>query len=629
MSCFFSSRDWIFGALTLFLPFLPFLYNFILRRNLRAYRQLPIFHEVQNYKICKKIEDVKIIIASLEKERESLENEDEKEKLDLQILYFLRKEQKLKSEGQIAKCYQGVLESGLQYILQNGILVDQSGKLIFGFANIFTSGILKGIQMASSFISVLVTFMNMFFELPFQVGHKIVIPTVSYKHNEDSLLKKVWSSICSFTFGTLICKTVFISIRFLMYGQNFTLFTWHIATKALVAEMALIAILLRCYVEWILRTRKILPEAKESLLLGCISGIICPSVIGIFEEPFGLMTIFISIFFGILRPVCVFILVNVSNSTIPLHYFSEYIRQNTSSSTNETQIFDKTLSEFEQMQWDNIKRRLENTLLVEAGVVPTVFVLLVVFVMIGKRIHFHEKIQYVIESKDIQEVEKCFYFSIWNMLQGKYDKSGIIPNLEMTPFVYATVLGFKNCIAFMLSGKRLCIKPDFKTTPPNRYILITKDNVEIFKNDGEDLEELQAKIKSLDDLIDIEEEREILKDLIRLNKYFGKTGLIIASETKSIDMLKLMVEKLPANCLNDQDSQGRTGFIYACMDTKSDTDLTRQAVRLYLEKAEVKGREIDLSIKDADGQTGFDYLPKGLLEEFASEFPDLYENQNV
>ena len=89
---------------------------------------------------------------------------------------------------------------------------------------------------------------------------------------------------------------------------------------------------------------------------------------------------------------------------------------------------------------------------------------------------------------------------------------------------------------------------------------------------------------------------------------------MIASEKKDVKMIEILLSQNTVKMdLNMIDQEGKTGFIYSCMDTKNDQELRKKAVQLFLDYAQEKN--LDLTVRDKSGKSGEDYLPNELRNE--------------
>ena len=171
-----------------------------------------------------------MIIANLEEEQKNTNDEDEQEKIQLEINYFKNDEQKMMSKSRIEKSYQAILESGLQYLLQSSITFKKVGS--FGFLAIFnpeTDPLIK-IQLSTSLLSVVNGFMKMYEELPYQMDGEMTTNkepiNSTYKELNrgswwDRKCRKVMSGIMDGVVKALF--PLLICIRFSNLGQHFTI----------------------------------------------------------------------------------------------------------------------------------------------------------------------------------------------------------------------------------------------------------------------------------------------------------------------------------------------------------------------------------------------------------------------
>ena len=122
------------------------------------------------------------------------------------------------------------------------------------------------------------------------------------------------------------------------------------------------------------------------------------------------------------------------------------------------------------------------------------------------------------------------------------------------------------------------------------------------------------------------EANRLWNEMIDADPYYGKTALMISSELKDVESLKIFMEKGKENQIyfNMQDHKKRSAFIHACQET-GDLETRKEAVEVFLQNAEEL--QIDLDLKDENGKTGFQYLPQNLITELQADFPQMFDNK--
>ena len=156
----FRNKDYIFGSLTLALTFLPATVALILRRNREAFWQLPLLHIWRNKRYIAKCKKIKWEIAKADRKSKNPKR-NEKQKKRSQIIKKALKEQlkDVEAEWQLEKCFQGILESTFQYLLQSAIVTNTYEGAGFGiFALDTVRDPLVIIQLSTSFLSMAVIF---------------------------------------------------------------------------------------------------------------------------------------------------------------------------------------------------------------------------------------------------------------------------------------------------------------------------------------------------------------------------------------------------------------------------------------------------------------------------------------
>ena len=201
-----------------------------------------------------------------------------------------------------------------------------------------------------------------------------------------------------------------------------------------------------------------------------------------------------------------------------------------------------------------------------------------------------------------------------------------LPNYDMNPLVACAVSSFYEGAEKILNYEEHNdkTKMKFEPVPKNPFVLLNETNVEIFKGDAEDDNEILTEIESLKTLTFGDDKRTCLRGLIRQNRYFDKTALMIAVEKKDTRMVKILLRKLPPKLLDQTDTNGKTACHYACNNALNDQELTKEVVKAFLELGVSPNFEIDLSVKDKTGQIPFDYLCPELKTEFASQYPQFF-----
>lgn len=562
------SKDWIFGGLTLSLAFLPFMFAMLRKQSCEAFYQLPGVHIVRNFQTCLKSQNLKLITANLECEKEKAEDCEEKEKFDLQIDYFNDKLRNLSSDSQVDKSYQAILESGLQFLLQTTINYYQFGE--FGWLVwLKVSSPLTKFQILSSFVSVIVTLTKMLFDLPVQVGNKMVkrrdykscrsTVETGWKYYRGKLAYVASASIIPLlVIGSSLLAT---TLRDQMFGKHFNMFSWKMATFSLLAEMVFLGTCLHCYscVNIRLKRGRLHEKAKECLILSGFAGLIFPSVICEFEENLVFVSGFFAAVCGIITPLVMTILVHVLDETS----IDPKIFKDTNQTRNQTFT--------EEGHWSQFQNDMEKQL-VWSCCVSLFTIAFFFFCNSIKGLYLHENWQYATQSKNISKVKdsmismcpksfgglvNCSAFTFHFIQKCKYGWCmGYLPNLGMTQLVYATIVGFHECVDFLLDHENSSFvsKRSKEHTPQNAYVLLTEDNAEIFINDDENLNEVKEKIMELNTLSGKDLQLK-LKALIRRNtRYFSKSALIIASEKKDIEMIKILIliKKLPTHLLMEK-----------------------------------------------------------------------------
>ena len=108
--------------------------------------------------------------------------------------------------------------------------------------------------------------------------------------------------------------------------------------------------------------------------------------------------------------------------------------------------------------------------------------------------------------------------------------------------------------------------------------------------------------------------QKLWNEMIDSDPYYSKSALMISSELKDVESLKVFMEKGKENNVdfNMQDHKMRSAFILACQES-GDPETRKEIINLFLQHAEEL--QIDLHLKDENGKTGYDYLPQDWVEE--------------
>ena len=203
-----------------------------------------------------------------------------------------------------------------------------------------------------------------------------------------------------------------------------------------------------------------------------------------------------------------------------------------------------------------------------------------------------------------------------------------LPNYDMNQLVACAVSSFHEGAEKILNYEEPNdkTKMKFEPVPKNPFVLLNEKNVKIFKGDAENANEIKTEIERLKTLTFGDDKRTCLRGLIRQNRYFDKTALMIAVEKKDTRMVEILLRKLPPKLLDQTDSNGKTACHYACNNALNDQELTKEVVKAFLEfQMDVSPNfGIDLSVKDKTGQIPFDYLCPELKTEFASQYPQFF-----
>ena len=114
--------------------------------------------------------------------------------------------------------------------------------------------------------------------------------------------------------------------------------------------------------------------------------------------------------------------------------------------------------------------------------------------------------------------------------------------------------------------------------------------------------------------------------MVESDPYYSKSAIMITSELKDIESLKVFMEHGKENGIefNIQDHKGRSAFIHACQET-GDLEAREDTVRIFLQNAEEL--QINLQLKDDYGKNGFQYLSEELKARFETNYPRFFENQ--
>ena len=141
---------------------------------------------------CKKI---KWNIVNADRKSKNPRRNEKQKKRSLIIKEALEEQLKdVEAEWQLEKCFQGILESTFQYLLQSAIVTNIYEGAWFGImALINVRDPLVIIQLTTSFISMAVTFWKLTAKLQVQVGTKLFHPQIPLntvalfcEHNEKS-----------------------------------------------------------------------------------------------------------------------------------------------------------------------------------------------------------------------------------------------------------------------------------------------------------------------------------------------------------------------------------------------------------------------------------------------------------
>ena len=159
--------------------------------------RLPILHEIQSWKVCGEAKELKLLIAQMEEEQDKMTDEDEQEKIQLEINFFKNSLEKLMSKSRIDKSYQAILESGLQYLLQSSIAYQKYGAFGFDAFSKTDDRLIKA-QIATSLFSIFIGFVKMYDELPYQMdgamttNKETIKSTYKELKDESSMSWKSW-----------------------------------------------------------------------------------------------------------------------------------------------------------------------------------------------------------------------------------------------------------------------------------------------------------------------------------------------------------------------------------------------------------------------------------------------------
>ena len=548
--------------------------------------KLPGCHEWQSLKVSNEARKLKLAIAQMEEEQKNITDEDEQEKIQLEINYFQNDLEKLLSKSRIDKSYQAILESGLQYLLQSSIAYEKYGS--FGFMAIFdaNTSVLNKIQLSTSLLSVFNGFIKMYEELPYQMDgemttNKEPIKSTYKELRDESWRSWTWSKVKEGAFKASFL--VLICLRFSNLGQKFIMVKpWKSAVVGLALELFGSSLLTGAFSMFEIRRNgiKVLPKARKILYLGYVSCFVCPSVVGVYES--GLIHL-AAVVPGLLVPLVRFLSL-ISPNSLNLQV-KLYIGCLGGAYLLLAAVFSNAISHMM-----NIKKR-------------------------------NEIMEKAIQKKSVAKMSTPL--SIW--VKCCFAKLPILedslPNYGMTRLVSCVVSSFHEGAALVLNPEEhIERKMDYESRPTNPYVLLNETNVLTFKGDAEDANELLEEIKSLETL-SLHDKQTHLKQLIRPNRYLDKTALMIASEKKDVKMVEILLHQLPPKLLGQTDMNGKNACHYACDNNLNDQELTKEVVRLFLV---LSYRQIDLLAKDNAGQTALDYLPSELKTEFASQFPQFF-----
>ena len=143
-----------------------------------------MFHIWKNKSYIAECKKIKWNIVNADRKSKNPSRNEKQKKRSLIIKEALEERLKdVEAEWQLEKCFQGILESTFQYLLQSAIVTTgkspDGNKLAFGILALFdVRDPLVIIQLTTSFISMAVTFWKLTAKLQVQVGTKLFHPQI-------------------------------------------------------------------------------------------------------------------------------------------------------------------------------------------------------------------------------------------------------------------------------------------------------------------------------------------------------------------------------------------------------------------------------------------------------------------
>ena len=608
----------IFGSLTVLFTLLPaIMYAFVsacLRKGYATvwknfFQQLPILNIWKNYQTVQEIKEKERIIEFYSKRASMTKKKKLREKFEAIAWAYSQELDQMKSKHQIFKGYQAVFESGLQFILQLTIAFGKHGSL-------YEIELWVWLTTSMSFFSMASTFTSLYVELPFQVGDKVHAPLRSL----PQMLK------------ILVLMTLSLGCRLYPIVLILIVFKWEaivIALPLYLIFLLIVSILALLRVMFCGRKHPLKSSMIDQAILALFTSALQPCVqityVGdtlhhngknymrlcyemylvvlfilyplaflpfeFFKDKFNgwillccYFTVFIQIFLG-KRMTSIS---STSNNVFAIQHATD---------TNDIYYFHDTI----RIPILNIGSRGINDIIPENGLQP---------------------LSYLASQK--------WFEGIKGLLTPFNAEDTVDPEMKKRCF---------SCIGInlrMWSHKSqsifLCLKKphtDRKLDCNLTGSIMNQRNHQKIMSIAE-LEQTARKLHATSGTakaIDVmNQAKNLWNEMVESDPYYSKTAIMITSELKDIESLKVFMEHGKENGIefNIQDHKGRSAFIHACQET-GDLEAREDTVRIFLQNAEEL--QINLHLKDDAGKNGFQYLPEELKAQFETNYPRFFENQ--
>ena len=571
-------------------------------------RQLPGLNIWENYKMVQVIKGHERLIAFYSTQAELAKKKKLKEKFEAMAWAYSQKLDKIKSQHQIFKGYQAVFESGLQFILQFTIAFGMHDSLEKIELWVWLTTIISFISMAS-------TFTSLFVELPFQVGDKVYTPQRTLSQYLKILVLMTLS--LAFRLYPIVLILVYFQWGVIIIGiPMFLLINFVLSVVSLVVASKG-------------RQKMVSSEMKEESVLAVFTSPLQPCV-QIFYTGDGNDSLWRNFIFLCNQPY-IYLMLSLC-IMINQGWFVGCYKYNFS---NEDKVQSETYF------WIGFGLVFFQAFLFESMRVTTTSNNNVYTIQEAADLNSTYMLHYVTR---IPPVYQC------NNNPGSTGINDIIPQNGLTSISYTASKRFSEGIEELLSpfrnkdwkernevhdgafsyyySKILCLNTfkkytDRKLEPNLTGSLMSNRNEEMTLK----IAKMEQTARTLHEMSETNEATNVMNkakklwnEMIDSDPYYSKSALMISSELKDIDSLKIFMEKGKENKVdfNLQDHELRSAFIFACQES-GDLEKRKETCEIFIQYAEVL--EIDLQLKDKNDKTGFDYLPQDLINELKEVEP--------